>query len=524
MHPLHAGRKNNKFTLLVAASISFSFVFLTFAWQGSKGFSLWDEGYLWYGVQRVLEGEVPIRDFLAYDPGRYYWSAAILSVYGDHGIMSLRATVAIMQALGLLIGILLIAQSKQNPTRTDPVYLLIAAGVLVLWMFPRHKLFDISLSIFLIAILTYLITNPVPRRFFLSGIGIGLIAVFGRNHGMYGAAGSLCVLAWLQIANLSVPRLLSDLLYWAMGVAIGFLPTVLMAILIPGYATAFWESVYFLFEIKATNLPLPIPWPWTTDFANATAIDAIRSVLIGVFFIGTITFGALSLFWVVFQRFRKGQVEPAFAAAAFLALPYAHFAFSRADVGHLAQGIFPLLIGMLVIAKGARNVVKWPFAVGLLVTSLWVMHAFHPGWQCDSDKQCVNVEISGSELLIDPNTAANIQLLRRLADEYAPDKRPFVMAPFWPGAYALLERKSPMWEIYPLFPRSEAFEHKEIDRIKAANPGFAFIIDSPLDGREDLRFKHTHPLIYQYITTHFDQVPELSNRAYKIYKVRSTAQ
>jgi hypothetical protein len=226
----------------------------------------------------------------------------------------------------------------------------------------------------------------------------------------------------------------------------------------------------------------------------------------------------------VWQRAKGKSIPPALVAAAFLALPYAHFAFSRAEVGHLAQGIFPLLIGSLVILSQVQGKVKWPLTIVLCAASVWLTSLYQPGWLCSTSKQCVTVEISGSELKIAPGTASDIALLRHLAAEYAPNGQTFIAAPLWPGAYALLQRKAPMWEIYALFPRSEAFEKAEIERIKASNPGFALIFDLPLDGRDDLRFKNTHPLINQYIQDHYNLLPKSDTSPYHIYAARGTNQ
>jgi hypothetical protein len=152
------------------------------------------------------------------------------------------------------------------------------------------------------------------------------------------------------------------------------------------------------------------------------------------------------------------------------------------------------------------------------------MLPLHPGWQCRAS-QCVDADVAGSKLKIDPGTASDLAMLSKLAEQFAPGDRSFIAAPFWPGAYAALTRKSPMWEIYALFPRSEAFERAELERIKAADPGFAVILDFPLDGRDALRFRDTHPMIDRYVRNHFEQLNGYTqNPAYHLYRSRQATQ
>lgn len=488
-----------------------------FIWQGSTGFNLWDEGFLWYGAQRVMLGEVPVRDFMSYDPGRYYWSAALMNLWGSNSIMTLRGVVAIFQGMGLFVGLLLIARATKKQSF---LYLLLSAVTLAAWMLPRHKLFDISLSIFLIGVLTFLVQNPSISRYFVTGLCVGLVATFGRNHGVYAVAGSLAVMCWLSIKRTERPELFKCFSSWALGVATGYAPILIMALLVPGFAIGFWDTIRFMFEMKATNIPLPIPWPWRVNFNSISHGDAVRGVLIGLFFIAAVVFGVLAIAWVVWQKVHAKQVSPALVAAASLALPYAHYAYSRADVGHLALGIFPLLVGCLVLLAAQPAKIKWSLALILCTASLWVTHMSHPGWQCLISKQCVDVEISGNILQVDAGTANDIGLLRTLSQQYAPDGQAFITTPFWPGAYALLERKSPMWEIYALLPVSQSFERAEIDRIRKAKPAFALVYDLPLDGRDELRFKNTHPLTQQYILDNFEPLQNLSNPAYQIFKAK----
>jgi hypothetical protein len=488
-----------------------------FLWQGWQDFSLSDEGFLWYGAQRVMAGEVPLRDFQSYDPGRYYWSAAIMTIAGDGGIVALRAAIAACQVVGLTIALLLISGRGRRP---GVPMIILAAATLSVWMYPRHKLFDITLSVALIAAVAFMIRGASPKSCFAAGVVVGLAAVFGSNHGLYGVAASIGAIAWLA-ARENALRFRACLPAWAAGVAVGYLPTLAMIVFVPGFATALWEGVRFLFEIKTTNLPLPVPWPWLVPIATDFSITTVRDLLIGMFFVALPVFGVLGILCIIQKSVRHKAVAPEMASCILLSLPYAHFAFSRSDVNHLAQGVFPLLVGCFIAMRSLQASRKWPLAILLTSASLFIMLPQQPGWGCRVEYDCIETDVAGDKLNIDLGSANNLRLLKELVGSYARDGRSFVAAPFWPGAYAVFRRKSPTWEIFSLFPRSEAFQLHEIEKIRTANPGFVLVWDAALDGNEDVRFHNTHPLVDRFFRDQFDGLPDAGlPLGYQVYRSR----
>ena len=510
--------ENNFVNLVQSALIATAAIFIFFLWESHAGLNLADGGFLWYGAQRVTVGDVPLRDFASYDPGRYYWCAAIMHLMGSDGIIALRVATTLFQGLGLFIALALVSRRVINTKLL--FWPFVATTTLVIWMWLPYKMFDITVSIVLVGTLAFLVERPSSQRYFLAGLSVGLVAVFGRNHGLYGLIGGLGVMIYLAYARESGPTFIRALGAWLAGIFIGYLPILIMSVIFPGFASAFWDGIhYILFEFKGTDLPLPIPWPWRVPFGRLPWIEAVRGELIGLFFIAIVAFGVLGIAWAFVQKKRKKQVSSPLVASAFMALPYAHYAYSRADVEHLSLGIFPFLIGCLAILSIQPAKYKWPFASLLCGASLLLLLPLHPGWQCHVRHRCTQVDVAGSKLEVPYNVAINIAFFNKLNTIFSPGNRSFIVAPYFPGAYALLHKKSPMWDIYPILPRSGSFQEREIQRIKKANPGFDLIIDNALDGRDELRFSKTHSVIDQYIRDNFDRVPS-PDPVFKIYKSR----
>ncbi|SHM49171.1 hypothetical protein [Rhodanobacter sp. OK091] len=490
-------------------------------------FNLWDEGFLWYGVQHTLLGEIPIRDFMSYDPGRYYWAAGLMWLLQINGIVAVRATTAAFSMLGVITGTLLVLRGSSDG-RTARIGLCAFATVMfLLWLVPRWKGYDAAISIILIASLTRLLTRPTVTLFFQHGVVVGVAAILGRNHGLYGIVACLLVIPILLFAD-PKPQWHRFIPAWIGGVTAGYSPMLIGFLMDHRFTAMFWDGIRFtLFEYKGTNLPLPVPWPWAIHSAGESVSMTAREWFIGSFFVALPALcigGALFVFRQM--RHERRIQNPAFVACVATAIPYLNVAFSRADVAHLAQAIFPCIIGLIIcpIQGSTRTVHRRVVLPLLAIASLSVTLPLHSGFvvhtQNPDDWQAIDVR--GDSLLVDRFTAAAIGNIKCLAKRYVPPGGSVFAAPVWPGVYTLLGTKSPVWEIYPLMPRNEAFQQQEINRLRRADPALLFIYDIAVDGRNELRYANTHPLVWQFVNTNYRMVPTSRDRTELLVYVPKT--
>jgi hypothetical protein len=524
--------------------------------QRRLDFTVNEEGFLWYGAVATAHGEVPLRDFYSYDPGRYYWAAAWTPLAGE-GLLGLRLATAAFAALGLWCGLLAARRAVRNPL------LLAGAGVVLsLWLLPRNKLYEPAITMAAVLAATCLVERPDRRRHLLAGVMVGFGTFMGKNHGLYlGAAFlALILLLWLRRAGPTLdpaeapapgppeaappaadglpapcssapapaparrrqarrPRDLGGRLgAFAGGVALGALPLAAMLALVPGFTRAYLDSVFFFVEQGQTNFPLPVPWPWDFSYGAMAPWDAAKTFSIAFCFLLTAVWfalGGLAVAAMPAERLRRNAL---LAGAIAVGAAYTHHAFSRADLAHLAPSIHPLLLGLLALPAAcggalaarpaAARAASWAggAAVGLLLAFVTVATALpaQPLYHQLTTHVMVPYTVAGENLLLRPRTIALLDWVERAAAARMPPRAPILLAPNLPGLYRVLDRRSPVWDIYPIWPASDELDRRMLAELERHRVEWAFVQNASVDGRRALLFRRTHPRVWDYLMQNFE--------------------
>jgi len=484
-------------TLLIAIVLAG----VSFALQGYQGINLADEGFLWYGVQRTSAGDVPLRDFQSYDPGRYYWCAAGAAVFG-RGLVALRLSEMFAQCVGLYFGLLAARRLTSNWGVLGAIGLM-----LTVWMFPSHKIFDHALLLTGIWMATRMVERPSRPRVIVAGAFVGLCTFFGRNHALYNGVaefGLLLLLCFKMRAE--VP--FSQIAAWCVGVIAGLTPLLLMLLFVPGFSASYEESIRAIFQ-NGANLSLPMPWPWGISFAGdpaAVAHRLVMGVLVVVLPIGY--FAALCLCALRPAQFLKRHAL--FMACGAVGLLYLHHAFSRADISHFAQTIHPFTLGLLASPFLLARRPSYLLTAATVFTAVGIFAVARqmPIYQRLTSPvawvRCNAVD----GIYLRPDEKRLIDDLRQFAAAHIGPEEGLLIAPSAPGLYAILDRVSPLWEIYFLFPSPKLQQEEMVRALKNKNVNWAIVHNLPTDQREDLLFSATHALVWKYLKKNFQPIPD----------------
>ncbi len=468
------------------------------------GLNLRDEGYLWYGVVRVLAGEVPLRDFQSYDPGRYYWCAALAPLVG-RGILGLRIAAAVFAGCATFLGLLALGRVVRSR-----IALALAAVLFQAWMFPSHKLFEHGITLGAIWIGVRLLERPDRSRSFACGVFAGAMALFGRNHGIYLVAIFLALLAYERWKS-RAPGLGGRLGAFALGVGLGFAPALLMALFVPGFGQALFQASISVAE-RGTNLPSPYPWPWRVPHADLAAFDLVAQLALDAAFLLPVLLLPAGILLALRTRGEWVVARAPAIVATFVGLVYVHHYAVRSDLPHLAQAALPLvMLGLALPSAWAARAAR-SLAWGLLaLVSVFVafkgnlqLRQFTP-WAV---YKTVDYEVAGDLLHIQKVQAVALWNLESLVGELVAPGEELFIAPTRPMFYPLLGKRSPTWWIYFLWPASDAEQDETIRRLEERDVRFVLLNLKPFEDDPAYSFEETNPKVVRWVEERFEPVVE----------------
>jgi len=484
----------------VALATAVLFAWLWHLWVGDAHLNAAEEGYLWYGTWRAGLGELPLRDFQSYDPGRYLACAALGKVLGT-GLLGLRRSVAVFQGLGLLFGLLAARRATRAAWPLVPIGI-----VLGLWLFPRHKVFEGVVALASVWVGTRLLERPTRGRFLAAGACVGLAAFFGRNHGLYAGLGLgvLALVALLRHRDRAWPAKGGA---FTAGVVAGYGPMLALFLLAPGFWHGFAYSMALLARLGA-NIASPWLWPWRVDLAGGPAADAAELSLALVYLLPWI---ALPIGGVLLVRSRAEQLAPRalVLASSVLGALYLHHASVRSDSSHLAQSIQPTLVccvALLGLLAGRRRRLAVVLAALLAGPVAYAGFEHNPATNHIGRASLVTTHLAGDPIRLLPQHADYYERLTRTLDAVlAPDDRIF-FAPSRPAFYPLFGRSSPTWWIYFFVPEADRDEQEAIVH-QLATVRWVLIVDQAIAERDDLRFRNSYPLVWAHLQASYERVP-----------------
>ena len=496
--PSKTFNKNASKIYITLIIIAFIITFGHFLLYYNVFYSTSDEGYLWYNVLMIQAGKIPILDIQSYDPFRFYFCILVTLFFGS-GIIGIRVAMTIVQFFSIYVGLLIFNRVNKKLTLH-----LILAFVMVLWFFPYHKSMDIALSVFSIYFALILLENKEKGLFYLIyGVFTGFSAFIGRNAGLYNIIIFLGLFSiiWIQDKKMfHIKFIFKKLALWSIGIFIGYLPMIIMFITLPKFFQNYVDINFDMINRGSSNLPLPIPWPFIMLKAGIHNLWDFSIFLTGLYFV---FFPIIYIAGLIYGTLKKNEY---ILVCSITGIIYMHYAFSRADLGHVAHSVLPLMLLIFGIASMTYlpKIATW---LTIILTTVDVI--FSAGLNgrvyLKFATNLENYELpSTKELILTPQDIISLYSeYNNIKLKYMMQGKELLIAPYFPGVYPMLGLECPVYYTYFLHKAPHNRQLKAIEDIKQNDVKYIILSNSYIDGREELSFQNTFNLVYDYIYQEF---------------------
>jgi len=451
--------------------ILFSFLVLIFFFN--RGFAYYDEGFILHAAQRILQGEIPYKDFdFIYTPGTIFIVAAAFKIFGE--------SIIIGRVLIMVIGVLtaLLIYFVTNIISNNKLISLLSVLVYLAWgpthiNFPWPSTFAFSLGL----IAAYFLFK---KEFFYSGLLTAITLLFKQNFGVAVFLSSILGM-WF---NKPISKM-RDFLNFLIGIATG-LALFLVYLLSTNSLVGFLDNFYF-YTVKKIIL-------------EGVAGSGFPSGVKGLFYLFPGLISLIAVF-VAYKRRRKYIVLPLFTFFFYLfgirpTTDYVHLTILTASVG----------IPLVIIQSNSFHFKRLFFSgLSIVVIVLGVYTGIwrnYYRWDSSLIKQKYFISHPQARILVDRKFASAIpQILSGIDQETANDDYIFVF-PNAPMFYFLSQKKNPTRFInLPLGLHTSQQEQKVVDDLRKKRVKIILT--------NELSQSWSYPLVSDYILKNYLKIKEI---------------
>jgi hypothetical protein len=450
---------------------------------------LGDEGFLAYSAVRVMDGQMPNRDFVSLQPPlSFYTVAAAFKIFGT--------SLVILRILGVciyLISILLVYGITKH--LTDRILALMAAvlaatiGMPFFNFTPFAVWHGIAASLLTVFFIIKFATANKRLWAFLAGLATVLTILSRHDQGVYLV---IAVLIYFLIARIAinkktnVPNLLG---FWAIGIAVIIVPLTIYWIITGALPYMFQQLVVFPITTYAKTGSAPFP-------SFQASLPLYVNISMGLLYLPPLIEVVMAIWLASLALRRRFKTEHAVIMfVLIISILFYCQVLTRSDIFHMLITLPPffILLSLAVHALSSAFNKPW-FSAGVKIVMAFIAASFllytKPVFLPSPGNDLKTISLERSRVKTDAAVADSIENIVGMIQKYSGPDDSILCLPYQPMYYFLSERRNPTrWNYIWAGDQTAEDFNQLIEQARAAHPAVVVLF------KRERMFRFATPIV-----------------------------